>query len=105
MMMATSLLRLVIPLPPNIHTIIRTFCEVVLLLPVVRDDGTVDGARVVLGDTADDDAVGAGGGAGVCLVVLEDGEFEVGFLGVGEGEVLEGVSETGVWLEASGLTS
>lgn len=102
---ATSLLRLVIPLPPNIHTVIRTFGEVVLLLPVVRDDGAVDGARVVLGDAADDDAVGAGGGAGVGLVVLEDGEFEVWFLGVGEGEVLEGVSETGSLAEEAGPTS
>jgi len=53
----------------------------------MRDDGAVDGAGEVLGDAAEDDAVGAGGGAGVDVAGGEDGEFEVRGLGVGEGEV------------------
>ena len=57
MMMSLLLLALVVPLTPRIHTIIRTLREPVLALSVVRDDGTVHGARIIGRDTADHDTV------------------------------------------------
>lgn len=57
MMMSFLLLPLIVPLAPRIHTIIRTLCEPILALSVVRDDGTVHGARIIGRNTADHDTV------------------------------------------------
>lgn len=89
---------LIRPLPPHIHSIIRTLREPVALLPIMGDDGAVDGAGVVFGNASDDDAVGAGGTAVVGPGGL-DGELEVWLLGVREGEVF--VVVVGVWVWGS----
>ena len=72
--------RSVVTLPAQVHAIITALRKAVSPLPIVRDDGTVDGAAVVIGDAADDDAVGAGGGPVVDCSARHDGEFEVGSL-------------------------
>jgi len=93
-------LALILSLTTHIHRIIRTLSEPVLCLSVVGDDRAEDGARVVLGDATDDDAVGAGRLAVVDAGLL-DGELEVGLLGVGEGEMLVVVVSVGVWRRGS----
>ena len=75
----------IVALPAQVHRIVTALREAVLPLPIVRDDGTVDGAAVVVGNAADDDAVGARGGPVVDSSARHDGEFEVGSLGAGQG--------------------
>ena len=73
----------ILALPAQVHRIITALREAVLALPIVCDDGTVDGAAVVVGDAADNDAVRARGGPLVDVSASHNGKFEVGSLVAG----------------------
>ena len=50
-------MRLKVPLTPQIHTIIRALREAIPTLSIMRDDGTINRARVIGRDAADHDTV------------------------------------------------
>jgi len=87
---------LIRPLSPHIHRVIRALCKPILPLPVMRDHSAEHRARIVLCNTADHHAVRTRRLAVVGRAIALDGEFEVGFLCVAEGEVL--VVVVGVWV-------
>lgn len=68
----------------------------------MRNQAAIHGAAKVLRDAAEHDAVRARRPAGVDGAAGEDGELEVGRLGVGEGEVLVVVVDVGVLVAACG---
>lgn len=95
-----SLTRLIRPLTSRVHSVIGALCKPILPLSIMRDNSTVDGARVIIGNTSDDDAVGTRALTVVCAAGARDGKFEVGGLCVLEGEVFVVVVGVGVLVAA-----
>lgn len=79
---------LVIALAVDVHSIILALGEAVVRRSIVCNGGTVDSRRVIGRDAADDDAVCSRTATAVDFAVLQNREFEVGLLCVGEGEFL-----------------
>lgn len=57
MVMSFSGLPLIVPLAPQVHTIIRALREAILTLSIMRDDGTINSTRVIGSDATDHDTV------------------------------------------------
>ena len=74
MMMPLLLPSLIIALSPRIHRIVRALREPVLALAIMRDDGAVHRARIIIRDASDHDAIGAGRGT-IVYASGYDGEF------------------------------
>lgn len=92
-----ALAGLVGALAVDIHSVISTLCKAVLLLSVVGDDSTIDGARVVSRNASNHNSVRTRRLSIVSLSVGQDGEFEVWLLGVREAEMLIVIVSMGVW--------
>jgi len=77
---------LVLSFAIDVHGVIGTLGESILLLSIVGDDSAEDGALVVLRDTSNDNTVSTWRLAVVDLAVLLDWELEVWLVSVAEGE-------------------
>lgn len=82
----------------DVHGVVGALSEAIVARLVVGQDGAVYSRTVVLGDGTDDDSVCAWAGA-VVGAALNDGEFEVGFRGVAELELLVVIVCVGVCWE------
>lgn len=90
-------LALVLALSTNVHRVVSALREPILRRSIVGDDGAEYSTLVVLGDAANDNAVGAGRTAVVDTAGVGDGELEVWLLSVGEAKVLVVVVDVGVY--------
>ena len=79
---------LVLSFAIDIHGIISTLSESILLLTIVCDHSTEYSALVVFGDTSNDNAIGTWGLAIVDLAVLLNGKLEIWLVSMAEGEFL-----------------
>ena len=74
--------------PILIHSIILTLRKPILPTPIMRQHRTINRRSIIARDRANYNPIRAGGFIAGEFSRFEDGEFEVGLLGVGEGEVL-----------------
>lgn len=100
----STMLILIIPIPPRIHRIILALLELIILLPLMRNDSTIHRALVVLRNGANHDSISARARLAIeRLAIAQNREFEIGCGGVLEVEVLVVVIGMGVFVSADGL--